>query len=489
MRPKAKRVFDSASRFLEKLWLYSRERVREFAARKKAESAPAYINSLPSELLVGEIFPLVIDSEGQTSWLENILVLARVCRYWKNLAHTPLLWNKQYIPINRGQFLGSRRRRKKLVNEYFKVIETWLARSAPLAVPVSLRSWNFRTLDEFERAVDMVFRVAARWKTLDISTWPSVDATTRVLRALAHLPDGTLQALTAVTLNLYFDVRPPKVLSVFMSAARLRRAELRVGPETADLMSMPLAQLTHITLNSTTPRACFAALAECTNAVSAVLNCDHTETVQDGHDSAALPMSMTTATLPHLVTLRVSVSPALIHLLGHLVLPSLKTLELYDHYKAWPFSETFRPFLLSAPTLRHLALHLNHARLSSADLCALLRCTPSLTTLDLGCIDVDNTVLDALRSDLPRSAVLLPQLETLSLGCDAGVGADFDEGSLLALIASRRKTDNAVRLKRMVCKGWGTFSQAFHEALDTYRAEGLDIEISRPPIARWSPLV
>jgi hypothetical protein len=122
-------------------------------------------------------------------------------------------------------------------------------------------------------------------------------------------------------------------------------------------------------------------------------------------------------------------------------------------------------------------------------LCALLRCTPSLTTLDLGCINVDNTVLDALRSDLPRSAVLLPQLETLSLGCDAGVGADFDEGNLLALIASRRKTDNAVRLKRMVYKGWGAFSQAFHEALDTYRAEGLDIEISRPPIARRPPLV
>ncbi|KAJ7919335.1 hypothetical protein B0H13DRAFT_2320540 [Mycena leptocephala] len=315
--------------------------------------------------------------------------------------------------------------------------------------------------------------------------YPRGLTSTLLLRPLAHLPDGMLQALTEVNLHLSSSVRPPKVLSVFMSAPRLRRVELRVEPETTDLMSMPWAQLTHITLNSTTPRACFVALAECTNAVSAVLNCTLIEMVHDHHSA----LSMVTATLPHLATLRVSVSPALIHVLGHLFLPSLKTLVLYNHYKAWPPPETFRPFLLSAPTLRHLALNLNCARLSSADLCALLRCTPSLATLELGCIALDNTVLDALRSDLPRTAVLLPQLETLSLDCDTEVGADFDEGSLSALIASRRKTDNAVRLKRMVYKGWGAFSQAFHEALDTYRAEGLDIEISRPPIDRRLLLV
>jgi hypothetical protein len=435
---------------------------------------------------VGEIFPLVIDWEGQASWLENILVLARVCRYWKNLAHTPLLWNKQCIPINPGQFfLRSRRRRKKLVNKYFKVIETWLARSTPLPVSVSLDWWNFRTLDEFSRAVDLILSVAARWKTLYITTHANACATTRVLRPLAHLPDGMLQALTEVTLHLSSSVRPPKVLSVFMSAARLRHVELLAGPESAHLMSMPWAQLTHITLNSTTPRACFAALAECTNAVSAVLNCACVETVQDDHHNA---LSMATATLPHLATLRVrAASPTLIHVLGYLVLPSLKTLELFwdDDDMAWPPPETFRPFLLASPHLQCLLLDLSGEKLSSADLCALLRCTPSLTMLELvGCIVVNNTVLDALRSDLPRTAVLLPQLETLSLDCDTEVGADFDEGSLSALIASRRKTDNAVRLKRMVYKGWGAFSQAFHEALDTYRAEGLDIELSRPPLVR-----
>jgi hypothetical protein len=458
---------------------------------KKAERTPIYIDLLPSEILVGEIFPLIIDSEGQTSWLENILVLARVCRYWRNLAHTPVLWNKQCLPINPGQFfLRHGRRRKKPVNIYFKYIEKWLARSALLPVRVSLDWWNFRTLDEFERAVDIVFRVAARWKTLYITTRANACATTRVLCALAHLPDGTLQALTEVTLHLSSSVRPHKVPSVFMSAARLRRAELRVGPETADLMSMPLAQLTHITLNSTTPRACFAALAECTNAISAVLNYPFIEMVHDHH--SALPVSMATgsATLPHLATLCVrAASPALIHVLGYLVLPSLKTLELYDHYMAWPLSETFRPFLLASPHLQCLLLDLSGKKLSSADLCALLRCTPSLTTLELvGRIAVD-TVLDTLRTDLPRTAVLLPQLETLSLDCDTEVGADFDEGSLSGLIASRRKTDNAVRLKRMVYKGWGTFSHEFRETLDTYRAEGLDIEISRPPLIRRPPLV
>ncbi|KAJ7919294.1 hypothetical protein B0H13DRAFT_2268573 [Mycena leptocephala] len=429
------------------------------------------------------IFPLVINSEGQASWLENILVLTWVCKYWRNLAHTPLLWNKQCIPINPGQFfLRSRRHRKKPVNIYFKDIETWLARSAPLPVPVSLNVQNFRTFDEFSRAVDLILSVAARWKTLNIATRTNTYATTLVLRALAHLPGGTLQALTAVTLNLS-SVRPPKVLSVFMSAARLRRVELRVGPETVNLMSMPLAQLTHITLTRTTPRACFATLAECTNIVSAALRCEHMETVQDDPDSA-LSMSMATAILPHLATLRVWVSPALIQGLRHLVLPSLKALELSDHYMAWPPPETFRPFLLSAPTLQRLRLLYRSARRpSSADLCALLRCTPSLTTLEVvdRRIAVDNTLLDALRADLLCAAVLLPQLETLSLECNTEVGA---EESLLALIASRWRTDNAVRLKRISYKGGVAFGRTLKETLDTYRAEGLDVEIIRfGPIA------
>jgi hypothetical protein len=354
-------------------------------------------------------------------------------------------------------------------------------------VPVSLDWWNFRTLDKFERGVDILFRVVARWKTLSISTWASVDATTRVLRALAHLPDGTLQALTEVTLHLSSSVRMPKVLSVFMSAARLRRVELLVGPESADLMSMPWAQLTHITLARTTPRACFSVLAECTNIVSAVLRCDHIETVQDD----VLSMSMATSNLPHLATLRVWLSPALIHGLGHLVLPSLKTLELlYDVHMVWPPPDTFRPFL-SAPTLRHLALNLNWhcTRIFSAELCALLRCTPFLTTLELvGCIAADNTFLDALRADLPCTAVLLPQLETLLLDCGITARVDFDEESLLALIASRWKTNNTMRLKRIVYKGWDAFSQAFRETIDTYRAEGLDVEISRPPFDPHTPL-
>ncbi|KAJ7919336.1 hypothetical protein B0H13DRAFT_2268604 [Mycena leptocephala] len=429
---------------------------------------------------MGEIFPLVIDSEGQASWLEKILVLARVCRYWRNLVHAPLLWNKQCIPMNPGQFLlRSRRRRKKLVNKYFKYIETWLARSAPLPVPVSLDWGNFRTLDEFERAVDIVFCVATRWKTLYISTSANVYATTRALRALAHLPDGMLQALTEVTLHLSSFVRSPKVLSVFMSAARLRRVELRVEPETADLVSVPWAQLTHITLTRTTLRACFAALAECTNIISVCI-----EAVQYEHDRA-LSMSMATATLPHLATLHVWVSPALIHGLRHLVLPSLKTPELlHDHYLAWPPPETFEPFLLGVPTLQHLRLNLYGARvLSSADLCVLLRCMPALTTLELvhPCIAIDNTLLDALHANIPCTAVLLPQLETLSLECNTEVGA---EGSLSALIASRWRTDNAVRLKRILYKGRGTFGQTLKEALDAYRAEGLDVEIFRTPLVR-----
>jgi hypothetical protein len=213
------------------------------------------------------------------------------------------------------------------------------------------------------------------------------------------------------------------------------------------------------------------------------LNYPFIEMVHDHH--SALPVSTATATLPHLAILCVrAASPALIHVLGYLLLPSLKKLELYDHYMAWPLSETFRPFLLASPHLQCLLLDLSGGKLSSADLCALLHCTPSLTTLELvGRIAVD-TVLDTLRTDLPRTAVLLPQLETLSLDCDTEVGADFDEGSLSGLIASRRKTDNAVRLKRIVYKGWGTFSHEFRETLDTYRAEGLDIEISRPPLIR-----
>ncbi|KAJ7045021.1 hypothetical protein C8F04DRAFT_1067439, partial [Mycena alexandri] len=399
--------------------------------RSPQENAPVFsgIALLPSEILGGEIFPLVVhDGIHDDLWHRKLLALAGVCTQWRNIVHsTPFLWNR-HIRINTWWFSGvGRFRRNRITKKYFEALRMCLARSAPLPVSIWI-DWLSQLAvhrKDFARAVDLISDAAARIESLHISSRSSDDVGACVLRALERLPTSTFQALTEI--DFVFLSNVALVPFSVMSAPHLRRVKLKLpnaGPDPLSFMSIPWLQLTHLTL-AAPPLACLAVLARCCNLVSAVLH----------HMYTSLPdnTAPTTATLVHLTSLRLTVSSTLIQAVGNLDLPTLTTLELiYHDNMIWPQLEVFRQLPL------HNIQYLTFEFLESATLCALLRCTPNVTELKLkecGCID--NAFLNALRADVPWSKLLLPQLEMLSIDWGPVLGDDFDLETLQAMLASR----------------------------------------------------
>ncbi|KAJ7044977.1 hypothetical protein C8F04DRAFT_1067245, partial [Mycena alexandri] len=182
--------------------LYSRRNTAQENAPVFSSIALAAL--LPSEILGGEIFPLVVHEENYGDlWHRKLLVLARVCTQWRNIVHsTPFLWN-QHIRINVRQFSAMGRfRRNRLTKKYFEALRMCLARSAPLPVSISIDDWLVFSGDrkDFARSVDLISNAAVRMEVLRIRSRRRDDAGVCIL-ALELIPTGAFQALTEIDLN------------------------------------------------------------------------------------------------------------------------------------------------------------------------------------------------------------------------------------------------------------------------------------------------
>ncbi|KAJ7757490.1 hypothetical protein B0H16DRAFT_1721228 [Mycena metata] len=432
------------------------------------KSAPVLsgIDFLPSEILGGEIFSLVVDED--ILWHQTLLALASVCTQWRNIVHsTPFLWN-QPIRINTLQLFSlGRFRRKRIAKKYFEALRMCLTRSAPLPVSIWVDSPTLiGDRKDFARTVDLISDAAVRIEVLRISSLHGDDGGVCILRVLERLPNGSLHALTEIDFrHLSSAALHPTVSFSLMNAPNLRRVKLSAGPHPLNSISIPWPQLTHLTL-AAPPLACLAVLAKCSNLVSAVLHHVYTSFPDD--------TTPTSATLVHLTSLRLTISSTLIQAIGNLVLPALTALELIydDADMIWPQLEVFRQLPLH--NIQYLMIDLDREEvLDSATLCTLLRCTPSVTELKLtDCVYINNAFLNALRADGPRSKLLLPHLELFSIEWGSVLGTYFfDLKTLQAMLASRA----AVGLRRFVYRG--DYSEEV-PVLAAYHADGLQVDVS-----------
>ncbi|KAJ7033754.1 hypothetical protein C8F04DRAFT_1395924 [Mycena alexandri] len=362
------------------------------------------IHSLPFEVLAGEIFPLVVHSAGD-HWLRKILVLDQVCTRWRHILHSsPLLWTN-CIPINTIQFSRQRRAGNTgiIVAKYLTAVKKGLARSSPLPVHVSLDWSAFRPgTDDFACAVDVITEpeIRGRWKSLHIDVRWAEEATVDVLRALKRQSPDTLDALIEVAFKSFpVWIRDPAApFTTIPNHGQQRLAPLEV-------VSIPWSQLTKLSLMSATSLTCRTVLVKCTNLVSAGLE----GVLEDDIDLSAL----SAATLTRLSSLHLSVSQASMRATGKLILPALTRLELfYDTRMVRSHPAVFS--LLPLHNIQKLTLNVVLDVLESADLCALLRCTPAVTELKLDTpFGIENVFLNALRADVPVTELLLPRLEML----------------------------------------------------------------------------
>ncbi|KAJ7757483.1 hypothetical protein B0H16DRAFT_665468 [Mycena metata] len=425
---------------------------------------------LPSEILAGEIFPLiqVVDEDiHDNRWHRTLLILACVCTLWRNIVHSNPFLSNQPIHINTLQFFSlGRFRRTRFVKRYFEALRMCLTRSAPLPVSIWINSPTLiGDRKDFVRAVDLISDAAARMEFLRVSSLRRDDLGVCILRALERLPNGSLNALTEIDFLLLGSAAlHPTVSFSLMNAPHLRRVKLSAGPDPLNLISIPWPQLTQLTL-AAPPLACLAVLAKCSNLVSAVLH----------HMYTSFPdnTAPTTATLVHLTSLRLTISSTLIQAIGNLVFPALTTLELIydDADMIWPQLEVFRQLPLH--NIRCLTIDLdNEEVLELATLCALLRCTASVTEFTLEyCVCIDNALLNALRAGDPQTKLLLPHLELFSIEWGSVLGIDFDLETLQAMLTSRA----GVGLRRFMYRG--DYSKEV-PVLAAYHVDGLQVDVS-----------
>ncbi|KAJ7637928.1 hypothetical protein DFH06DRAFT_1335570 [Mycena polygramma] len=294
--------------------------------------------------------------------------LSHVCADWRQVANgTPQLWTGLVSLVITNRTLAKMHDTRNVDG-----MKAWLARSAPLAIPV-LTSFELEGPDvTLPPVLAEVLKISPRWCSLKMSRWAPASYFT-------CLAERGLDNLEELDLSLGSDFDYTILPSFSILAPRLRKLHMNSHCRT----SMPWAQLTDISLShGPSPDIALGILAQCPSLVKVDINTVGWSTLpQLGTD---------VITLQHLRTLLLafigSDGPHERHFMPFLERLSAPTLELLNlniplPHLIWPRS-AFTAFQLLSPNMTQLAIVASDA-LTSDDLRAALFHASLLTHLTL----------------------------------------------------------------------------------------------------------
>ncbi|KAF8208535.1 hypothetical protein K438DRAFT_1812395 [Mycena galopus ATCC 62051] len=433
------------------------------------------IRTLPVELLA-EIFGRAIDDDTH---IEDAFRISQVCSDWRQVAHsTPLLWTRcMKIDLRKSK-------QRRGICHVDGPITSWLARSAPLPVPISL---TLAPEDIDHCVLEEVLRIAPRWKSLELRVLgsdptPSPSLVNRIaecrLDSLEELDLG-MEALDDEDIDL-------PAFPIF-TAPRLRRLTMSTTHYHGSIaMCMPWSQLTDLALNSSLPNIALDTLAWCPNLIWA--------SVSTSGWNELPKVDRDIFTLSHLHTLSLFFFGSAKHVtpfFNYFAAPALAELRLDfgDMFTIERWTEAhFSAFQLRAPHITRLEFY--HSDITSDDLRTVIRLAPFLTHLTLRYSD--HCVDDALIGTLSCKDGVTPMgshLHTLVLENHHNI---FTEDILAGMIASRWWTDaelashfippavarwTLVRLWSISRRSGEEFSQRFLDAMEDLRSRGLPLDL------------
>ncbi|KAJ6455381.1 hypothetical protein C8R45DRAFT_1082443 [Mycena sanguinolenta] len=390
-----------------------RDRDRAYVVALRSLISP--VTKLPVELLA-EIFHLTIRDDDRHVW--DALGISQVCSYWRQIAHsTPRLWTgpmEVYLRQGRGSD-GEQ--------VYVDGLKTWLQRSAPLSVPITLLLGSGYYKNSNNRIPDGILSTAPRWRSLRLDV-----PDTTPLSFVRQLSEGQFDSLEELDLepDYFTGFRPTTSISFIVPRLRKLRMNLWSNMLPIDIL-LPWAQLTVLTLSSDFPNITLDILAQCTSLVQATV----TTTVPTRHSRSGTPARSEFGEGKHFVPfLECMAAPVLQEL-------CLNFGGMVAGVRA-PWSEAhFTAFELRASNITQLELLYSYP--ASNDLLTAMRHAPSLTHLTLICCKecADDTLLDALRYKAD-GIPLVPHLHNLHLD---RIGEKFTKNCLAGMIASRWWTD------------------------------------------------
>ncbi|KAJ6501966.1 hypothetical protein C8R45DRAFT_1209619 [Mycena sanguinolenta] len=396
-----------------------RDRERTCVATLKDLIAP--IHTLPVELLP-EIFEFTIRNDWQ---IEDVLRISQVCSDWRQVAHsTPRLWTAEMRIDLRGGILEVDAEEQAA---YVDVLKTWLSRSAPLTIPITLRVNDYTPSN---RILDEVLGTAPRWRSLALVNANSTIAPSFVSR-LADSKPSNLEQLGE--LGFHDDVDLTAVPS--FAFPRLRTLDIWLSANVLPTF-VPWAQLTDLTFKCDFPIV-LDVLAQCPNLIKAVFRTPAW---------TVLPAASDVFTLSHLRALELRFAWEGHHFVpfaDRLSAPALEELYLDFREKEidrvfWT-SAHFTAFQLRAPNITQLGFE--DSCLTADDLTVAIHHAPFLTHLTLvdchACSDDD--LASALCYEIGTTA-LAPNLRYLRI-CKHTAVVNFTEEMLARMITSQWWTD------------------------------------------------
>ncbi|KAJ7016837.1 hypothetical protein C8F04DRAFT_492957 [Mycena alexandri] len=434
------------------------------------------IHTLAFELLA-EIMVLVlappIGPNGRVeATVRDVQRLCQVCSYWREVAvKTARLWTTTPLPIMTPGWDW------KVAPSPTKM---FLERSAPLPIPVRILP-VFSTDNNLVEISPMVSNMSDRWRTFKVMCpWDTFDVAS--LTRIVGLNNLECLVLKWTKPESWHGSE----LTVFVDAPRLRDVTIEVPLATSNILSMPWAQLTRLSLTYDSPQLCLDVLSSCTKLVTAYVNTKQWLESDSPDDSYVARSGL----LAHLTELRIhsriySTGETLGPFLRRFRLPALKTLDLNVQLSETDdesFVDRLTPALtfLLAQSPNLYCLRLGNGGWESfyaEDMPDILHYTPNLTELVLSEVEVDDNFFGALRYAGPDTTPLVPKLDTLVL---LDVGEFFEEASFGEMIRSRWWSDVerltmvtppiVTRLKHI--KLW---SQDFNNMADYY--EGFTAEL------------
>ncbi|KAJ7644564.1 hypothetical protein FB45DRAFT_999566 [Roridomyces roridus] len=435
-------LLDIESKILELSRL--RQEKRESIASLKELIAP--IHTVHAELLV-EIFQMA--SAEAIFWLDPVLVVSQVCAQWRWLVcKTPLLWAGDLeLDFERPPCAS-----------YLHMAKTFLERSAPLPIPISVKSAPSHTSPLFQYALSL----APRWKSL---RFQSSD-----ISGLLPLAGDALENLESVHLTerRYLTAS----VDVFLGASRLRTVTLDVWGILC--FPMPWSQLVHLNIKdpySLSAQTCLNILLQCKHATLRLR-------FNSGSEHGRVNSDLVYATI--------------MPFFARLALPALTTLEIHGPTASsgtfWS-SRDFTSFQLRCPNIR--SLELGGYQIPVSDFASILESSEQLVELRLTfCFsgaDLVHSVLKLLqfRSDAPPK---VPRLERMYM--EPLFVRALDASVLLKTINSRWWSDEqlaAMSAPPPVAR-WKVFEivrhgsdqphrRQFLERLEKLRREGLQVDL------------
>ncbi|KAJ7727364.1 hypothetical protein B0H16DRAFT_1779289 [Mycena metata] len=452
--------------FASELASLSKLRDRELRTAAALRFIIAPVRALPVELLI-EIFALTIRTDAgeipsRSPHFADVFRVTHVCSEWRAITHgTPRLWTGRIVLYTRRAWDDSR---------HVDGLRSWLARSAPLSLAVSMNP----TEESLPSLEEELFNISPRWRSLELGDLPPPSF-------LSRLAKRGLENLEGLILRFPRDPEEGRALS-FGVTPRLRKLTAWFIPNS---LNVPWAQLTDLYMvwQGAPGFNPLDILAHCPNLVQLSLIVPFL--------SIIFPARADIIVLPHLcqcaLNFQFQDKDYFIPFLERLSAPVLKSLRLNPGLRTAWMEPTATAFQLRSPNVTRLDLFIDC--LTAADLRTALLHTPSLTHLEVHKRRTNDIGFPRVLQYHDGREALVPHLHDLIINYLLRVVVPTEERNLVEMIASRWWTDSQLALRSVppavvrwtrlritgtspVVFGPKTRPMAKHLA-----SEGLDVEI------------